>query len=277
MNPRLNRLFRADGRAMILAFDHGIFGEPSWMKGLKDISSVLDQHVLQGPDGMTLTGGSARYLQNLSLDGKPHLLMRADVTNGYLSKRPPQLRAMSLGDIVERAVRLDAVAVVAALLSFPDQPELTWDCLRNIDQLRASCERFDMPLFIETLAMTENEGVPKVATDADVIAPMVRQAFEAGADVIKADPTEPYEDFADLLLAAGGVPILSSGGIPASDDEVIRRSAGVLAAGASGLAYGRNILWAKHPTSMTKALVGLVHAELGLEQALKQVALPVAV
>lgn len=274
MNARLNRLFREDGRCLILAFDHGLFGEPSWLRGVEDIPSVLGAHVAQRPDGMTLTTGSAGYLQSLNVDNKPSLLLRSDVTNGYLADRPTDMHCMRLSDTIVRALRLDAVAVVAAILSFPGQPELTWDCLRNVDELRAMCEPYGIAMYVETLAMTLNDGVPKVSTDADVIAPMVRQAFEAGADVIKADPTEPHADFAALVTAGAGVPVLSSGGIPTTDAEVIRRSAGVLEAGASGLAYGRNVLWAEHPESMTKSLLGLVHGQLTLEEALEVVAKP---
>ena len=94
---------------------------------------------------------------------------------------------------------------------------------------------------------------------------LVRLAMELGADVIKADPTEPVEDFAKLVDVAAGIPVLASGGIKASDSEVLARTAALMKAGASGIAYGRNVMWAERPTAMTRALVAIVHAKVPLD------------
>ncbi len=276
MNPRLNRLFAPDGRCVILAFDHGLFGEPSWLTGVANIPDVLSTHVAEKPDGMTLTTGSARILQAMRVDRKPSLILRADVTNSYLGERPAQLYAARLAEAVDRASALDAVCVVAALLTFPDQPSLRSDCLRSVDELRARCDQVGMPLLVETLAMTLNDGVPKVSTDVPTIATLVRQAFEAGADVVKADPPEPAEEFAMLLDAAGGLPVLASGGIPTTDEKVVRRTAAVMAAGASGIAYGRNVLWAADPALMTRTLISIVHGGVCAENAVAALSDPAA-
>jgi fructose-bisphosphate aldolase, class I len=269
-SPRLNRLFRANGRCVILSFDHGLFGEPSWLKGLDNIAEVITGIASEAHDGMTLPNGSARVLQGIMGRQKPSLLLRADVTDAYLDKRPAQLRAHRLDNAVARAVALDAVCVVAALLTYPDQPELSRDCFANLDALRHACDVAGMPLMVEILAMTDNRGVPLVETDAKHIAPLVRQAMELGADVIKADPTEPVSDFSILLDAAAGVPIIASGGIKAGDEEILARSAALMTAGASGLAYGRNIMWAEQPALMTQALIQIVHEGVSAETAIKR-------
>lgn len=267
--PRLNRLFAEDGRCLILAFDHGLFGEPSWLRGVEDLDLVLETHAAEGPDAMLLPTGSARKLQARTARPRPGLILRADVTSGYLADRPERMVAYGLAQAVERAVRLDAVAVVAALLTFPGQDHLHFDCLRTIDALRAACDPVGMALEVEVLAMTENDGVPKVSEDVAVIAPLVRQAFDAGADLVKADPPSPAEDFAGLLDAAGGLPVVSSGGIPGPDEVILERSAAVVRAGASGLAYGRNVLWAREPRLMTRALKGIVHEGLTAAEAIR--------
>ncbi|MFT4561692.1 MAG: class I fructose-bisphosphate aldolase [Gammaproteobacteria bacterium] len=270
-SPRLNRLFRANGRCVILSFDHGLFGEPSWLKGLENIADVVNAIASsEAHDGMTLPNGSARVLQARMGRDKPSLLLRVDVTDAYLNERPAQLTAYRLDSAVARAVALDAVCVVAALLTYPDQPGLSRDCFANLDALRRDCDIAGMPLMVEILAMTDNRGVPLVQTNSKHIAPLVRQAMELGADLIKADPTEPVEDFSILLDAAAGVPIIASGGIKADDEDILTRSAALMDAGASGLAYGRNIMWAKDPALMTRVLLQVVHEGVSAEEAIER-------
>ncbi len=264
---RLNRLFGADGRCAILSFDHGLFGEPSWLGGLWDLPTIIRAHAAAGPDGMTLPTGGARHLQAISDRHKPALLMRADTTNAYLGSHPEVLYDLPLAQIVRRAVSLDAVCVVSSLLTFPGHAALTRDCCVNLDALRSECDALGMPLMIEILAMTDNAGVPLVETSVDAIAPLVRLAMELGADVIKADPTEPVEDFRQLVDVAGGIPVLASGGIKAPDPVILARTAALMKAGAGGIAYGRNVMWAERPTAMTRALVQIVHADAPLDLA----------
>jgi fructose-bisphosphate aldolase, class I len=208
---------------------------------------------------MTLPTGGARLLQAIPDRRKPALLLRADTTNAYLAERPTSLYGLPVADAVRRAVALDAVCVVSSLLTFPGQTGLTRDCCANLDTLRNQCDSFGMPLMIEILAMTNNAGVPLVETGVDAIAPLVRLAVELGADVIKADPPEPAADFAGLVEVAAGVPILASGGIKAPDRVVLERTAALMAAGANGVVYGRNVMWAERPTAMTRALMRIVH------------------
>ena len=135
----------------------------------------------------------------------------------------------------------------------------------NVDLLRSQCDAVGMPLMIEILAMTDNAGVPSIDTSVAAIAPLVRLAMELGADIIKADPTEPVEEFAKLVEVAAGIPVLASGGIKAADEVVLARTAALMKAGASGIAYGRNVMWAERPTDMTRALTKIVHAQTPLD------------
>lgn len=264
---RLRRLFDDDGRCAILSFDHGLFGEPSWLDAMRPLPDIIHAHAAAGPDGMTLALGAARVLQAIPGRRKPALLLRADTSNAYLASHPREHYDHLLTGVVERAVTLDAVCVVSSFLTVPGQEQLTRDCIANVDALRRTCDRYAMPLMFEILAMTDNAGVPLVETRAAVIAPLVRQAMELGADVIKADPTEPAGEFARIVEAAAGVPLIASGGIKAPDDVVIARTAALIAAGASGIAYGRNVLWAERPVEMTRALCAVVHGRVTVEEA----------
>jgi DhnA family fructose-bisphosphate aldolase class Ia len=91
---------------------------------------------------------------------------------------------------------------------------------------------------------------------------------ELGADVIKADPTDDVSIYHKVIEVAGSVPVLVRGGGKVSDREILQRTAALLAQGASGIVYGRNIIQHANPAAITKALMGMVHDGLSVDRAL---------
>ncbi|HRE79495.1 MAG TPA: hypothetical protein PLN52_00540, partial [Opitutaceae bacterium] len=51
------------------------------------------------------------------------------------------------------------------------------------------------------------------------------------------------------------------------DKEILQRTHDLLAQGASGIVYGRNIIQHAQPAAITRALMGLVHDQLSVEAA----------
>jgi DhnA family fructose-bisphosphate aldolase class Ia len=146
------------------------------------------------------------------------------------------------------------------LVSNPDQPEVADQCIQNILKLKPECDRYAMPLMIEPLVFQSNEqaGGYMVDGDAEKIVPLVRQAVELGADIIKADPTDDVSIYHRVIETAR-VPVLVRGGGKASDDEILTRTQKLIEQGASGIVYGRNIIQHSNPGGMTRALMSIVH------------------
>jgi DhnA family fructose-bisphosphate aldolase class Ia len=65
-------------------------------------------------------------------------------------------------------------------------------------------------------------------------------------------------------------PVLVRGGGKANDLEVLHRSEQLIAQGASGLVYGRNIIQHPNPSAMTKALMAIVHENVRANDAAKR-------
>jgi DhnA family fructose-bisphosphate aldolase class Ia len=105
--------------------------------------------------------------------------------------------------------------------------------------------------------------------DLKKIVPLVRQAVELGADIIKADPTDKLEDYHQVIRVAGSIPVLVRGGGRVSDEEILRRTHAVMQQGAKGIVYGRNVIQHPNPAGMTKALMAVVHEGATPGQALK--------
>jgi fructose-bisphosphate aldolase, class I len=270
--PRLRRLFAADGRCFDVAVDHGFFGESRFLAGIEDLAAALDVLVEAAPDAIQLSPGSAPLLQERP-GPKPALVLRTDVANVYGPTVDPDTRYFSelVPEAVERALRLDAACVVVNLLWLPGQEELYGACLRNVAALRARCEPAGMPLMVEPLAMRPGAAGYGVDGDAERIRAIVRQAVELGADVVKADPTDDLADYPGVIEVAGRVPVLVRGGGRAPDEELLARTQAVMEAGAAGIVYGRNVIQHERPHEMTRALMAVVHAGMPAAEALAMV------
>lgn len=257
---RFNRLFAADGKCFDVAIDHGFFNERSFLNGIEDLNSAVQTVVKAGPDAIQLPPGTAPILQSIP-GAKPALVLRTDVANVYGKTLPRKLFSRMIDDAVEQAIILDAACVVVNLLLLPDQPELHEDCVANICRLKPQCRRYGMPLMIEPLVMQSNEkaGGYMVDGDIDKILPLVRQAVELGADIIKADPSDDISEYHRVIQVAGKVPVLVRGGGSVPDEEILRRTHGLMQQGAKGIVYGRNVIQHSNPAGMTKALISIVH------------------
>lgn len=257
---RLNRLFGPDGKCFDVAIDHGFFNERSFLNGIEDIGQAVRTVVGAAPDAIQLSPGTAPMLQTIK-GPKPALVLRTDVANVYGKTLPRTLFSRVIEDAVEQAIVLDAVCVVVNLLLLPDQPELHEDCVANICRLKPQCIRYGMPLMIEPLVMQSNEkaGGYMVDGDIDKILPLVRQAVELGADIIKADPTDDVEEYHRVIQIASGVPVLVRGGGSVPDDVILDRTRALILQGASGIVYGRNVIQHPNPAAMTRALMEIVH------------------
>jgi fructose-bisphosphate aldolase, class I len=267
---RLNRLFNArSNRCFDVAIDHGFFNELSFLGGIEDIRQAVRIVAEAAPDAIQLTVGQARHLQEISGKEKPALVLRTDVANVYGKELPDLLFSRMIEEPVEQALRMDAACVVVNLFNIPGEPSVTDDCIQNILRLKPDCDRFGMPLMIEPLVFQPNAqgGGYMVDGDEKKIIPLVRQAVELGADIIKADPTSDAAIYYKVVEVACGVPVLVRGGGRASDEEILARTVEVIRQGAAGIVYGRNIIQHPNPAGMTRALMAIVHDGAGAKEA----------
>lgn len=266
---RMNRLF-TNGGCLDVAIDHGVCNEPSFLVGLENMSDVVNTLVEAKPDAIQMTYGQADLLQSRSEKDKPALVMRIDMGNPYNDQRHREMWSIlqNSDEPIIGALEMDAACVVVNLFMLPDEPELFRQCVENISRIRAACHSYGMPLMIEPLVMLPNDirGGYQVDGDADKIVTLVRLASEMGADIIKADPTENPEDFHRVVEAAR-VPVLVRGGGKEDLKTVLMKSAALIAQGAKGMVYGRNIYQHDNPKKVVAALMAMIHKGASGEQA----------
>lgn len=266
---RINRLLGTDGKCCEVAMDHGVHNEPSFLPGIENLAEVVDQLVTAGADALLLSMGQAHLLQRHLGRGRSSLVVRSDPTNFYGIPTPGHVYCHLVERAVERAVALDAAALVVNLLWTANQPALHRQCVANISKLKPECERLGMPMMVEPLLMIPDEKTGGYKSDPNLsrYATLVRQAVELGADVVKADPSENLDEYDVILESASGKPVLVRGGSRISDKELLIRTYALIERGAAGVVYGRNIYQHPHPEKMLRACNAIVHENASVAQA----------
>ena len=133
---RMNRMF-TNGGCLDVAIVHGVCNEPSFMDGLEDIGSVVDQLITAGPDAIQMNYGQADLLQSRPDKPKPALVMRIDMGNPYNDRRHRAMwsQLQNADEPIIGALEMDAAAVVVKLFMLPDEPDLFHDVVPVLQEL----------------------------------------------------------------------------------------------------------------------------------------------
>jgi fructose-bisphosphate aldolase / 2-amino-3,7-dideoxy-D-threo-hept-6-ulosonate synthase len=228
-----------DGRAVIVAIDHPLYSWPC--PGLEDRAAVLRAVSGAGADAVISSYGTLRDLREAFGDAAP--ILKLDVTTVATDGSYP-VSEYAVAYRVDDAVRLGAAAVLTYVqLGTPFE----------LEALRAAAR---------VAARADEAGLAYVCeiTAPSATAAAARTAAELGAHVVKTSMPDPPEAMAEV--AACGVPVVLAGGDFDADDErlleLVRR---VLAAGAAGVAHGRNVWGRPDPAAAVAALRAVVHPE----------------
>jgi 2-amino-4,5-dihydroxy-6-oxo-7-(phosphonooxy)heptanoate synthase len=236
---RLRRLFRADGRMLLVAMDHAGFMGPVRGLDLPTMAAVVGA----GADAIMTTYGTARRVSH-----QPHLLGQAAlvVSLDVHAVQPEEqvLAAMQLG--------ADSVKVLAV-----SSDRAQWTALQRYALV---CERWAIPFQAEVIPGGFDQ--PDQHTP-DNIARVARQAAEMGADYVKTLYTGDPDSMRRVVEGAT-VPVVILGGDRAADeDALLRQVADALSAGVAGIAFGRNIWNHANPGSIAARLINVVHPTPG--------------
>ena len=242
---RLNNIFAADGRAVIVALDHGLIDGPC--EGFEDPARTINQVVEGGADAILTSYGIAnRFAAELSRVG---LIIRGDGAATNLGT-PSDGSASSLFFTVEEALRVGADALVVTAMPGCEKEEST---LANLSRMTREAHKWGMPVLGE-MVPGGFDGTPETrGTEAVSIA--ARLGAELGADFIKAPYTENFGEVTSKTFA----PVVILGGSKGDERAMLSNISEAVAAGAVGVAIGRNVFQCDDPTAMTAAIAAVVH------------------
>jgi DhnA family fructose-bisphosphate aldolase class Ia len=265
---RMSRLIDpASGRGFCIAFDHALqFGI---CPGGAPAEAMLDMMAEAGVDGVILSLGTALRLgSRLARRGGPAMILRLDQTTMWRQGTPLAYRdgMTRLVAGVADAVALGADAVITYLFFGHCDPALETKSFEDCARVNAAARTAGMPHIIET--MGARGGLATDVFAPELVAYHTRVGAEMGADIIKTDWPGSAAALASIT-ASLPVPLLMAGGPRGESDlGTLRLVAEVMAGGAAGILFGRQIFDAARPLAVMKACRAIIHGGATVEEAM---------
>ncbi|MCC7355636.1 MAG: aldolase [Anaerolineae bacterium] len=252
---RWQRIFRPDGRALVVAMDHASAGV---LPGLERPGETIARLVDGGVDAIMTSYGTAKTF-TAQLKGKG-LILRID--DGKDLKYP-----------VEEALRIGADAVITMGMLY----EELWaaENMGYVARTASDCEHWGMPYLLEMVPVAHqpvlrDPNKPPKTSLPEAVAQACRIGAELGADFIKVMYTGSAETFRKVTEVCY-IPILILGG-PFKEGrtrEVLQTIRDALDAGGAGVVMGRNIYQHPQPERIARAIGALIHENASVDEAMK--------
>ncbi|AFO59347.1 MULTISPECIES: 2-amino-3,7-dideoxy-D-threo-hept-6-ulosonate synthase [Natrinema] len=256
IDARLDRI-GTDGSYVIIPMDHGI--TMGAVQGLKDIESTIDGVTSGGADAVLTQKGIAPRVHDNKNDKGYIVHLNGSTTIG------PDEQDKRLTGTVEEAVRVGADAVSLHINVGSDhEPEQ----ISQLSEITEQAQRFGMPV----LAMAYARGPGVDSTDPEALGHAVRFAEELGADIVKTGYSGDAESFQHVVESTR-LPVIIAGGSKGSDRETVEMVRGTMDAGGAGISMGRSVFQHEDPEAIARAVAGVVHDDLSVDDALAEAGL----
>ena len=246
---RMKRIFKEDGRCLVVAMDHGLVMGP--LPGIVDPGPAIDAVVKGGADAVMTTVGIAERYGGL-IAGRSSFIFS---TPAVQDMKPTVDLALKFG--------ADAIRLFVNITGGDDSA-----IMESLWSASLACKEDGLPLLAEVYPV-KSEHIPD-PTAVEVVAKYSRIGAEAGADFIKTFYTGSVESFRHVVRSCP-VPVIVLGGLKMDTErqalQVVKDS---LEAGAAGVAFGRNIWQNSDPEAVVRSIAGIIHEGWTVEEALRQ-------
>jgi class I fructose-bisphosphate aldolase len=235
-----------DGRALFLAYDHGIEHGPSDF----DDESVDPAKILEIADSGFFTGficqkGIAEKYYDKNKHQVP-LIVKLNGKTKLLSEEEPYSPQICS---VEEAVSLGASAVgYTVYIGSEHEAKM----ISEFSQIEKETDKAGIPLI--GWMYPRGRAVAGREKTKEILSYAARVGLEIGAEMIKIPYTGDKESFKWVVSAAGKTKVVVLGGEKKDEEEFSKMVKDILSAGAIGLAIGRNIWQAEEPLEISKKL-----------------------
>ena len=235
--------FLSAGRSMLLAYDQGLEHGPSKDFDDRNIDPafIMETAVKGGFNGVIFQKGVAERFYN----GKVPLILKVNGKTSLPQGEPVSRQVCS----VEQAVSLGAKGIGYTIyLGSAFEAEM----LSEFGRVQEEAHERGLPAI--AWIYPRGAGVQN-DTSKEIVAYAARTGLELGADAVKIKYTGDSASFSWAVKAAGGVKVFMSGGPKApTDEDFLKQVKGVIDAGATGLAVGRNVWQNREPLTMAEKL-----------------------
>ena len=242
--------FLSDGRSMLLAYDQGLEHGPSTDFDDKNVDPAYVMEIAaKGKfNGVIFQKGTAERFY----DGRVPLIVKVNGKSALPKGEPMSRQVCS----VEHAVSLGAKGVGYTIyLGSQFESEM----LKEFGAVQEDAHKRG----IAAIAWIYPRGAAvQNDTSKETVSYAARTGLELGADAVKIKYTGDPASFSWAVKSAAGVRVFMSGGPKApTDDDFLRQVKGVMEAGGTGLAVGRNVWQNEDPLGMAEKLRKVIFAK----------------
>jgi len=249
--------FLKNGKGMLLAYDQGLEHGPSKDFDDRNIDPgfIMEAAAKGGFNGVVFQKGVAERFY----DGKVPLIVKVNGKTNLPGGEPISRQVCS----VEHAVSLGAKGVGYTIyLGSAHEAEM----LAEFGRIQEEAHRRG----VAAIAWIYPRGA-SIQNDVskEMVAYAARTGLELGADAVKIKYTGDSVSFSWAVKAAAGARVFMSGGPKTQTDEAfLEQVKGVMEAGATGLAVGRNVWQHKEPLRMAESLRRVIFEGRSVQEAL---------
>lgn len=247
MTVDLTRIER-NGKVMLLAYDQGFEHGPVDF----DEQNVDPNYVIQiaqngAYTGLVLQEGlAAKYWKP---EMEIPLIMKLNGKTSFQGEEPLSLQLCT----VEKAAELGAIAVGYTIYVGSEHEEQML-----VEFSRIEDEAHARGMIVIGWMYPRGKKVAGKENSKEVLAYAARLGLELNADYVKIPYTGDVDSFKWVVAAAGKTKVLVQGGKRMDWPELETEVSGAMAAGATGIAIGRNVWQAEDPNEITKKLEKMV-------------------
>jgi len=248
LKNRISRIIKpADGKAVMLAVDHGYFLGPTEKL---EVPRNTIRPLLKYCDSLMLTRGVLRT----SVDpGFPvPIVLRM---SGGSSIIGDDLSNEKITTSVKDALRLNVSGLAMSIFV---GSKYEHNSLVNLGNLVNEAEEFGIPVLAVTAVGKELEK-----RDARYLSLCCRIAAEFGAHIVKTYYCENFEK----VVESCPVPVIIAGGPKLEEKEALQLTFNAIKSGAVGVDMGRNIWQSDYPVPMIRAVRSIVHGNSTVTEA----------
>lgn len=250
---RLSKIVMEDGRALMLAIDHGYFmGATHGM----EIPKVQVEKLLPHIDSLMLSPGI--LTSQIDADFNKGIVLRASGGNTILES---DIDNEGLILSAKNAVKLNASAIAVSMFVGAEHSHQT---ILNLTDAINDAMEYDLPV----LGVTAVGKALKDKKEKRYLTHASRLAAELGADIVKTYYCEGFEE----VVKKTTVPIIVAGG-PKLDTykDVLELCYNAIQCGAIGVDMGRNIWQSDYPEAITAGVAHIIHKNSSVKEALELV------
>ena len=250
---RLSKIVMEDGKALMLAIDHGYFmGAAHGM----EMPKVQVEKLIPNIDSLMLSPGI--LTSQIDSDFKKGIVLRASGGNTILES---DIDNEGLILSAKNAIKLNASAIAVSMFVGAEHSHQT---ILNLTDAINDAMEYDLPV----LGVTAVGKALKDKKEKRYLTHASRLAAELGADIVKTYYCEGFEE----VVKKTTVPIIVAGG-PKLDNykDVLELCYNSIQCGAIGVDMGRNIWQSDYPEAITAGVAHIIHKNSSVKEALQLV------